>query len=135
MFYQKLKKIEQSIQGCEYSDGGVAYCLGIDILDSSITLDRAVKKRLLELNAIISTEIDIVITQIQHPEEELLQICTAWHFDEKICNEILSLVDENVKLYRCCEESEYVAKGNIVDVFRIIEKGPERVLLDYYIVD
>ena len=135
MLYQKLKKIEQSIEGCEYSDGGDSYCIGIDKLDSNVSLEMAVKNRLLELDAIASSEIDIATTLIQHPEKELLQLCTDWHFDEKICNEILSLIDEDIKLYRCCKDSEYVAKGNIGDVFRIIVKGQERVLLDYYIVD
>lgn len=48
MLYQELKKIEKSIEGNEYSDWGVSYYVAIDKLDSSISLDLAVKNRLLE---------------------------------------------------------------------------------------
>lgn len=135
MLYQELKKIEKSIEGNEYSDWGVSYYVAIDKLDSSISLDLAVKNRLLELEAIASTEININITLIEHPNKELLQLCTDWHLDERICNEILSLVDEDTKLYRFCNDSEYISRGIIGEVFRIIEKGQDRILMDYYFSD
>jgi hypothetical protein len=98
-------------------------------------LDLAVKNRLLELEAISSSEESINITQIQQSKEDLLRLCNDWHMDESMCNKILSLVNEDTMLYRCCNESEYVSKGNVGEVFRIIENGNERILMDYYFLD
>ena len=135
MIYQELKEIENAIEGCEYSADGVTYYVAFDKLDSNISLDLAVKNRLLELEAISSSEESINITQIQQSKEDLLRLCNDWHMDESMCNKILSLVNEDTMLYRCCNESEYVSKGNVGEVFRIIENGNERILMDYYFLD
>ncbi len=52
MLYDELIRIEKMIEGNEYFVGGVSYFVGIDRIDSSISLDLAVKNRLLELDAI-----------------------------------------------------------------------------------
>lgn len=43
MLYDELIRIENMIEGNEYFAGGVSYFVGIDKLDSSLSLDLAVK--------------------------------------------------------------------------------------------
>lgn len=135
MLYDELIRIEKMIEGNEYFSGGVSYFVGIDKLDSSLSLDLAVKNRLLELDAIRSSEKNMVMTQIMHPENELKRLCEEWHLDEKICKIILGAINADTKLYRCCDDFEYISRGAVGEIFRIIEKGKERVLIDFYIAD
>ncbi len=68
-------------------------------------------------------------------DNELKQLCANWHVDEKICDKLLEALDENVKMYRCCDDLEYISRGNVADIFRIIENGEERVLIEFFVVD
>lgn len=135
MIYETLRSIEKSIEGNEYTAGGVSYYVGVDRLDNDLPLDLAVKKILLRIEALASSEADIVITSIKHPVNEMRKLCDKWHLDEHICNELLNLVDDDTKMYRCCEDYEYISRGVVGELFRVIEKGKERVLMDFYVVD
>ncbi len=135
MLYETLKNIEKLIEGNEYSAGGVSYYVGIDKLEDGLPLELAVKKILLQMEAIALSEIDIVIIPIKQPGNDMRKLCVEWHLDEKICNEILGLLDDDTKMYRCCDDYEYISKGVVGESFRIIEKGNERILVDFYVVD
>lgn len=135
MLYEELKSIENLLEGNEYSDGGTSYCIGFDKIDDALSLDSAIKKILLEIEAIVSSEENIVITPIKHSRNEIKNLCVEWHLNEQICNKILSLLDDDTNLYRCCNDYEYISKGVVGEIFRIIEKGQERVLIDFYVVD
>ena len=135
MLYEELKSVINLINENEYSEGYVTFYVEIYKIDTLLSLDFAIKKCLLELEAIDSLEIDIIITSIKHPENELQKLCAEWHIDEKICNKILSFIDGDTKLYRCCDDYQYISRGDVGEIFRIIEKGEERVLIDFYVCD
>ncbi len=135
MLYEDLKSIGDLLEGNEYSNGGVSYYIGIDKIDNNVSIDFAIKKILLKMEAIASEEKNIVITPIKYPQNEIRNLCAEWHLNEQICNKMLSLVDDDTKMYRCCDDYEYISKGAVGELFRIIEKGRERVLIDFYIVD
>lgn len=135
MLYEDLKSIGDLLEGNEYSDRGVSYYIGIDKIDNNVSIDFAIKKILLKMEAIASEEKNIVITPIKYPQNEIRNLCAEWHLNEQICNKMLSLVDGDTKMYRCCDDYEYISKGAVGELFRIIEKGRERVLIDFYIVD
>ena len=135
MLYETLKNIEKLVEGNEYSAGGVSYYIGIDKLEDGLPLELAVKKILLQTEAIASSEIDIVIIPIKQPGNDIRKLCIEWHLEEQICNEIAGLLDDDSKMYRCCDDYEYISGGAVGEIFRIIEKGKERVLIDFYIAD
>lgn len=105
MLYEDLKIIENLLEGNEYSAHGVTYFVAFDKIDSSLPLDLAVKMRLIELQAIPSSETNIVMTSIEDLKNELKQLYAYWQVDEKICGKFLSMLDEGVKIYRCCDDS------------------------------
>ena len=74
VLYEELKSIENLIEGNEYFDGGVSYCVGIDKIDGAVSLDFAIKKCLLEMEAIVSSEMKIVITPIKYPRDEIKKL-------------------------------------------------------------
>ena len=78
---------------------------------------------------------NIVITPIKYPKNEIENLCKEWHLNEYVCNKILKLIDEDMKLYKCCDDYEYISKGVVGEIFRDIVKGQERILVDFYVVD
>lgn len=135
MLYEKLKSIENSLEGDECSEGGVTYYISVDKIDNTGSLDFTLKNILLNLEIIQSLEENIVITPIKCPQNEMRKLCSEWHFSEQICDEIISLIDNDTNMYKCCDDYEYIAKGCVCEILRIIEKGQERVLVDFYVVD
>ena len=133
--YEELKSIVNLVEGNEYTAGGVSYYIDIDKLDSSENLDISIKKRLFECEAIPSAEINMVITSISNPRDELSHLCDEWYLDEDISSKILSLISDDMKLYRCCNDYEYISKGFVGEIFRIMETGKERILISFYVVD
>lgn len=59
MLYEELKSIENMIEGNEYSNGGLSYYVGVDKIVNTISLDLAIKKCLLEIEAIVSSKIHL----------------------------------------------------------------------------
>lgn len=62
---------------------GKKFCI-YSKMDNSLPLAEAIKKRLVEMGVIASSEVSIVVTAITNPEAELNNLCAQWHFDEKI---------------------------------------------------
>lgn len=135
MLYEKLKSIENLFEGDEYSEGGVSYYITFYKIDDTISLDFALKNILLDMEAIQSFEENIVITPIKCPQNEIRKLCEEWHLREQISNKIISLIDNDKKMYRCCDDYEYISKGCVCEIFRIVENGSERILVDFYLVD
>ena len=45
------------------------------------------------------------------------------------------ILDEKVEMYSFCEDYEYIAMGNVGEIFRILKRDEEIVCIDFYIVD
>ena len=69
MLFEELKRIENQIEGNEYFDGGVVYCITIDKIDHAQPLDCAVYQFLSEVTE--EPEINVEITAIKEPKSEL----------------------------------------------------------------
>ena len=132
MLFEELKCIENQIEGNEYFDGGVAYCIAIDKIDHALPLDCAVHQFLSEVTE--EPEINVEITAIKEPKSELRNLCIQWHLDDEITNKILELVDDDTRVYKGCEDYVYVSLG-VSEIYRIIEKENERVVIDFYVTD
>lgn len=135
MLYEELKRIENLLEGDEYSESGVTYYFAVDKIDDTVSFDIALKNILLDLKVIPSFEEKIVITPIKNPQSEMRKLCEEWHLREQISNKIISLIEDDTKMYRCCDDYEYISKGCVGEILRIVEKGQERVLVDFYVVD
>lgn len=109
--------------------------MSIEKIDDTIPLDVALKNILLRVEAINSFEENIMMTPIQCPQKEIRKLCKEWHLKEQIYIQIVEIVDNDTKMYRFCDDYEYISKGCISEILRMIEKGKERVFVDFYVVD
>ena len=134
MIFEKLKSIEKTIEGTEYFTNGVAHYFSVDKLDITDSLQLAIKQHLIQMKAIDPTE-NVTLTLIDNPQNDIKTLCDEWHFDKSVIAGILSIVDGTTKVYKCCEDFEYIAIGNVGDIFRILVTKQEIVFLEFYIVD
>lgn len=130
MLYEELINITNLLEGNEYYEGGVSYYLGIMKMGIDLPLELAIKSVLPEIE-----ESGSELISITEPRIEIENLCKKWHLEPFIYNKMCGLIDDNTKLYKFCDDSEYVSQGVISEVFRIMQKGRERVLLDFYVVD
>ena len=135
MLYEDLKLIEKSLEGDEYFNGGVSYCIGIEKYDENVPISISVKRMLMSMNVTSSVKNEIKVVRINDIENELQRLCAEWHFNNNICSSLFNILDEKVEMYSFCEDYEYIAMGNVGEIFRILKKDEEIVCIDFYIVD
>lgn len=135
MLYEELLQIQKMLEGNEYTDGGVSYYIEIDRLDSSVPMSVALKWKLAALRVAPSSEIELNIEKIEAPTEEMKRLSEEWHFDEEISGRMLGLLANNEEMYRFCNDYKYISRGNVGEIFRVIKRGGEMVLIGFYIAD
>ena len=135
MLYEDLKLIEKSLEGDEYFNGGVSYCIGIEKYDENVPISISVKRMLMSMNVTSSVKNEIKVVRINDIENELQRLCAEWHFNNNICSSLFNILDEKVEMYSFCEDYEYIAMGNVGELFRILKRDEEIVCIDFYIVD
>ena len=127
--------IEKLLEGDEYFDGGVSYCIGIEKYDENVPISISAKRMLMSLNVTSSIKNEINVVRINDIENELQRLCAECHFNDKVCSSLFNILDEKVEMYSFCEDYEYIAMGNIGEIFRILKRDEEIVCIDFYIVD
>ena len=89
----------------------------------------------MSMNVTSSVKNEINVVRINDIENELQRLCSEWHFNDKICSSLFNILDEKVEMYSFCEDYEYIAMGNVGELFRILKRDEEIVCIDFYIVD
>ena len=135
MLYEDLKLVEKLLEGDEYFDGGVSYCIGIEKYDENVPISISAKRMLMSMNVTSSVKNEINVVRINDIENELQRLCSEWNFNDKICSSLFNILDEKVEMYSFCEDYEYIAMGNVRELFRILKRDEEIVCIDFYIVD
>lgn len=135
MLYEELLQIQKMLEGNEYTDGGVSYYIEFDRLDSSVPMSVALKWKLAALRVAPSSEIELNIEKIEAPTEEMKRLSEEWHFDEEISGRMLDLLANNEEMYRFCNDYKYISRGNVGEIFRVIKRGEEVLLIGFYIAD
>lgn len=87
------------------------------------------------MNVTSSIKNEINVVRINDIENELQRLCAEWHFNDKICSSLFNILDDKVEMYSFCEDCEYIAMGNVGEIFRILKRDEEIVCIDFYIVD
>lgn len=132
--YESLRKIEDKLEGEEYFQGGVAYYMTVDKLKFDISDIAALKKYFVGLHVINNDEA-ISLIPVEDKLNDITNLCNEWHFSQFITDEMLDIVSHCEGYYQMFDDYYYVAKGNISDIFRLIQNGDELVMLELYICD
>ena len=74
MLYEDLKLIEKLLEGDEYFDGGVSYCIGIEKYDENVPISISAKRMLMSMNVTSSVKNEINVVRINDIENELQRL-------------------------------------------------------------
>lgn len=134
MIYESLKQIENRIEGEEYTAGGVTFYMTVDKLDFDISDNTALNNYFVS-RYVISYDDEISFIPVESKFDDMAKLCKEWHFSQSITDEIIDLISHCDGYYQMFKDYYYVAKGNISDIFRVIQYGNELILLELYICD
>lgn len=134
MIYESLKQIENRIEGEEYTAGGVTFYMTVDKLDFDISDNTALNNYFVS-RYVISYDDEISFIPVESKFDDMAKLCKEWHFSQSITDEIIDLISHCDGYYQMFKDYYYVAKGNISDIFRVIQYGDELILFELYICD
>ena len=134
MIYEFLKQIENRIEGEEYTAGGVTFYMTVDKLDFDISDNTALNNYFVS-RYVISYDDEISFIPVESKFDDMAKLCKEWHFSQSITDEIIDLISHCDGYYQMFKDYYYVAKGNISDIFRVIQYGDELILFELYICD
>lgn len=134
MIYDKLKTIENELNGNEYFEHGVTYCIGFDSLDVNLPIGMAIKNQLVKYEVLEESE-ELYIEKIEDYLRDIDTLFQEWHLD-MITNSVLKVLSDNAIVYKVLDDCTiYYSKGSLCSVFRVIEMLNERILVELYIID
>ena len=137
MLYEKLVELEKALEGEEDFAGGVSYYLSFDKMDSTISLQDSIKEQLikLEVDDLLERDSKLNIKIINQPKLEMENLCNEWFIKKDILDRIVDMMDDEMKMYKFCDDYVYVSRGVVCEIYRVIEYKDERILVDFYLVD
>ncbi|WP_028234483.1 hypothetical protein [Pseudobutyrivibrio sp. MD2005] len=130
----KLKELERQVEENEYTEGTVSFYFFAEQLLINGDMIESLRNYFLGMEVIKENE-NIDLQEISFPEDDMKSICKEWHFDCKLIEELSILASECDGYYRIFEDYYYVAKGNVGDIFRIIELDRKVFVLEFYVID
>ena len=87
------------------------------------------------MHKIIGPEDNVTLTEINEPGTDIGSICREWHFDDDITSRITKLVEQSDGYYKMWADGSIASRGNLMSICRVLQKGEEFALLEFYICD
>ena len=131
--YLRLNKIEKRLEGDEFFEGGLSYCFEVEELKMSMEDIKPLKDVLVSVKAINASD-ELILKQIENSRDDINSLCSEWHIEDDIRNDILDII-EDADLYRVGDEEYYITSGSTYSVFRLLVKDDEYVLIEFYRTD
>ncbi len=134
MIFELLKEIEKEVNRDEYISYGASYFLSVDDLKFKIT-DITSLIQLFE-----KLEVDIEGTSVNPTEitdrfTDFKMINDLWHFKDDIADKLMSIIIDADAYYRPFDKDVVISRGNVNDIFRIVKKSNELVMIEFYACD
>ena len=134
MLLELLKEIENTVEGDEYISYGASYFIKVDRLDCQITHRDSLRKLFLDL------EVDIEDTSVEPIDikdrlTDFNMINDLWHFHDDIADRFRKIITDADAYYSPLDKDDYYSSGNVNDIFRILKKGDELVIIEFYACD
>ena len=134
MIFELLKEIEKEVNQDEYISYGASYFLAVERLDFPITDRTSLQLFFVKLEAEIE-EASLQPTEITDRSADFKRINEVWHLKEDIADRYMNIIKDADAYYRPFDKDDVLSKGNVNDVFRIVKKGNELVLIEFYACD
>ena len=134
MIFELLKEIEKEVNRDEYIAYGASYFLDVDNLKFQITDITSLRQLFVKMEADIE-EYPVIPTEIIDRPGDFKMINDLWHFKDYLANKLMKIITDADAYYRLFEKDEVISRGNVNDIFRIVKKGNEIVLIEFYACD
>ncbi len=132
--FDELKKIENKIDETSYTVDQISYYFGCDLVPMTLSDLNPLKDALLR-NKIIGSEDNVSLTRIDDTVTDIKAICQEWHFDDDTASRLTNVVQQSDGYYKMWADGSFASYGNLTSVCRVLQKGEEFVLLEFYICD
>lgn len=125
--YDEFKKIEAELEGEEYFCDGIGFYFFCDSV-ATIGDNYETLKKILITNKMIGKDDNIELVKIENPVSDFEPIGNEWHFNEQIKKRFVDILKEADVYYSLTSDDSW-------STCRIIQKGDEYVLLEFFICD
>ena len=132
--YDGLKRIENELEGEEYINGGIGYYFLCELIPTTVENVETIKEMLLR-NKVIGKDDNVELVKIKDPVTDFETISDEWHFSEQIKKSFLDIFNEADEYYSLTADGSYASYGDLWSICRVLKKGDELVLLEFYITD
>lgn len=129
--YEELKKIEDELEGEEYFSGGLGYYFICDTVPITWKNVETIKEILIK-NKVIGEDDNVELSKIEDPLSDFELISDKWHFSEDIKKGFIDILKEADGYYSYIPDGAY---GCVWTTRRLLQKGEELVILEFYISD
>ena len=133
MLFEKLKKIEHIVEGDEYISYGASYFISIVKMLKSMDV-KELREVFLDLEVDIKND-SVNPSEIEDRSSDFKLINDIWHFKGEIADNLMNIIKEADVYYRPLDKDDYYARGNVNDIFRIVKKDGEIILIEFYACD
>ena len=132
--YDELKKIEAELEGEEYTNGAIGYYFYCENIPESGEKIGNIKEILVRTK-IIGENDNVELSKIGDPVTDFELISDEWHFSDRIKKRFLDIFKEADGYYSMTADGSYASYGDLWSTCRVLQKGNELVLLEFYITD
>ena len=134
MIFELLKEIEKEVNRDEYISYGASYFLSVDDLKFQITDITSIIQLFEKLEADIEGT-SVNPTEITDRSDDFKTINDLWHFKDDIADKLMNIIIDADAYYRPFDKDVVISRGNVNDIFRIVKKGNEHVMIEFYACD
>ena len=134
MIFELLKEIEKEVNRDEYISYGASYFLSVDDLKFQITDITSIIQLFEKLEADIEGT-SVNPTEITDRSDDFKTINDLWHFKDDIADKLMNIIIDADAYYRPFDKDVVISRGNVNDIFRIVKKSNELVMIEFYACD
>ena len=126
--FTELKAIEEEIKRAGYAESQITFSLWCES-------DQKPLKEILVKNKVIGAEDNITLTKVDELAADMEAICREWYFEDEITLKLVNIAQSADGYYNVWADGSYAAYGYLWSTCRLLQKGNEFVILEFYICD
>jgi hypothetical protein len=134
VIFDLLKEIEKEVNRDEYISYGASYFLAVEELKFQITDMISLRRLFVKLETDMKEE-TLNPAEITDRSADFKMINDLWHFKDDITRKLMNVIGDADAYYRLFDKDDVISRGNVNDIFRIVKKDNELVLLEFYACD
>ncbi len=132
--FTELKELEKEIEKTDYEDGQITFNIWCELVPMDMS-DLNSLKDILVKNKVIAAEDNVTLTKIDEPAADMEPICQEWHFGAEITSRLVNIAENSDGYYSVWADGSYAEYGYLWSTCRILQKGNESVVIEFYICD